>query len=253
MVVLITMFEDLLLFIIVILGNLVVWFIIRQLHLKKNSSSLILLKIISIIGILIHEVSHFLMCLFTGIKPTGFHLSYRKQEGNIEISNAERITFLQGFLICCAPILIASYIAYLCVYVMFLTYFHIILKFICGIIFISILMHSRPSKQDILIFKRTFSEDPLYSIYQIGILIISGIIIFLINFPLPYYLSFLHYFLIGLLYIVFKYGFLAIRKIFEYFLNKKNSIMSLDSLSNSYRKTIRAKKPIQNKIPRRQW
>ncbi|TFF94132.1 MAG: hypothetical protein EU544_04885 [Promethearchaeota archaeon] len=248
------MFEDLLLFMIVTLGNLVVWFLIRNLHLEKGSPTLILIKIVGIVGILIHELSHFFMCLITGVTPNGFHLSYSDQEGNITVSKTEQMTFLQGLLICIAPLLIASYIAYICVYVMFLTTLHIFIKVICGVVFVSILMHSRPSSADIHTFKETFSNDPTYSLYQIGLGIVSGIIIFLINLPLPYYLSFIHYLLIGVLYTVITYGVLALRRGVEYIMSKQNSYTpQAAGMSSSYRTRNKTQKPKREQLPRRQW
>lgn len=248
------MFEDLLLFGIILIGNLIVWFIIRNLNLKRMSISGIIYRILGFIGILIHELSHFTMCLLTGVRPTDFRISYRGQRGSVSVPFMERLTFLQGFLLCFAPLLISSYIAYLCIYVMFLTGTLFVFKVFCGAVFISILMHCRSSSADLRVFKKSFLDDPLYSLYQVGLVVLSGIIVFLLNISVPYYLSFVNYILMGVFYTFFKYGFLGIRKIYDYFVIRVRGSSRVSSPPpNPYRVRRISKKPKRERIPRRQW
>jgi len=247
------MFEDLLLFGIVIAGNLIAWFILRNLKWKQDSAGVIILKIVSFIGIVIHEVAHFLMCLLTGIPPTGIHASYRDQEGEVMIHRLEHLSFLQAFLICFAPLLVSSYIAYLCIHIMFLTNLVFVFKLICAVVLISILLHARPSRPDLKLFKNSFSRDPLYSVYQIGLVILSGLIVFILYLPLPYYLSFIDYILIGIFYTVFKYSLLGLRKGYEYLMGRYNESSTIKSTSNPYRMLHKPKIPKREHVPRRQW
>lgn len=247
------MFEDLVLFGIVISGNLITWFILQNLKWKQNSVGLILLKIVSFIGIVIHEIAHFLMCMLTGIQPKGIRASYREQEGKVLIHNLDHLSFLQAFLICFAPLLVSSYIAYLCIHVMFLTNIVFVLKIICAVVFISILLHARPSRPDLRLFKNSFSRDPLYSMYQIGLVIISGLIVFFLRLSLPYYLTFIDYILIGIFYTMFKYSLLGLRRGYEYLVGKYSDSSINKSTSNPYRMRHKPKIPKREQVPRRQW
>jgi hypothetical protein len=247
------MFEDLLLFGIVIAGNLFTWFILRNLKWKQNSVGLIILKVVSFIGIVIHEVAHFLMCLLTGIPPTGIRTSYRDQEGEVMIHDLSHLSFIQGFLICFAPLFISSYIAYLCIHVMFLTSAVFFIKVIAGVVFISILLHARPSISDLKVFRSTFTDDPLYSMYQIALIVLSGLIVFFMNLPLPYYLSFVHYIVIGIFYMVFKYGLLGLRRGYGFLATKFGGLSVQRAPTNPYRKQHKPTQTKREQVPRRQW
>ncbi|MFO7797529.1 MAG: hypothetical protein ACQERB_12860 [Promethearchaeati archaeon] len=245
------MFEDLILFPIVFTSGLLV----RYLIYNKNRKLTVIVKILGVLGIFIHELSHFVMLLITGGTPGRFKVSYRRLNGSVELKDFKRMTFLQSFLTGIAPLLIISYLAFYCLFVFLSPAFEDIYRVIAAFCLVSFLIGSSPSGTDIYNIGRVFNNDPRYSIYQIGLVLFSTLIVYSASWYIiiPYYYSFLFYILIGIGYYIFKYSFIGIRKIIEYIRLKISKQGSSIRSSELYRRRHSPKKKKSQKIERGQW
>lgn len=183
-----------------------------------------LIKIIqglSIIGIVIHELCHILMCLITNTHIESVSLVKRvkmdKQDkqygymGEVDVKD-KRISFLQAFLIGFAPL-------YLSFWLFFFLWTQISnpridfwLFFFYLFIMISISFSAAPSFADLALIPKAFYNDVRYSLYQIFLMLISIFLVLGITFTIN--LNSLHeifsYIAIFITYNFFKYGFKGI-------------------------------------------
>jgi len=245
------MFEDLILFPIVFMSGLLV----RHFIYNKKAKLTVIVKILGVLGIFIHELSHFVMLLITGATPGHFKVSYTRQGGSVELKDFKRMTFLQSFLTGIAPLLIISYLAFYCLCVFLSPAFNDLYRVIAAVCMVSFLIGSSPSRIDIYNIGLAFNNDPRYSTYQIGLVLLSTLIVYLASWYIiiPYYYSFLFYILIAIGYYIFKYLFIGIRKIIEYFREKISKQGSSIRSSELYRKRHSPKKKKSQKIERGQW
>ena len=131
-----------------------------------------------------------------GIAPSEIRVSYREMRGHIK----SRVgTFMQAFLVGLAPLFISSYIAWFCVDIALNANIIWYYRIIAGIIVMSILMAAGPSSADIRSIKIGFSNNPLKSLSQIFIVILSGIIVYILTFNIfiPPMFNFLYFIFIG--------------------------------------------------------
>jgi hypothetical protein len=249
------MFEDLIVFAMGITILIVVRFIISVWISPKHDTLRVALKICGVVGITVHELSHFVMCIVTGAHPEGISVSYRRQTGQVRLKDAERMTFMQGFLTCLAPLLIISYLLYWCIVVFLSPITPDIWRGIVLISFISLGIGVSPSRQDIRIVGLIFNKDPLYSLYQIGLVTLSTLIIFFTThgLPIPYYYSFIFYVLIGMGYYALKYLFLGIKMLGEYTYSHYTKRQNTLSAISQYRVRHQPKNKKKQQIKRGQW
>jgi len=246
------MFEDLILFAVILLVNVIVCAIVY----RKRQKLPLIWKIFGVVGIFIHEISHLFMCVISGVTPTSFKISYRHLHGSVSVKDYKRLSFLQAFMCAIAPLLIMSYLACYCLMLFFEPAIKDIYRIFAGFAFVSIITGASPSRADLRFIGYAFNNDPLYSLYQVGLVILSGVVIYLIFFQIsiPYYLSFVWYICIGIGYYVVKYLFLGVRKLGEYLLahmggNRRRSIRS----SELYRKRHKPQRKKKDHIERGQW
>ncbi len=163
-----------------------------------------LLRIIAFIGIIIHELCHYGMCLLMGKRPESIKVSYREMKGSVR---SDVGTFLQAFLIGLAPLLIMSYIAWFCLDIALFSSFLWYYRWLAGILVISILFAAGPSPADIRAITSRFSRNSKYAMFQILIVFLSGIIVYFLtsNLFIPVKFSFIYFIFIGVGYFFLKY------------------------------------------------
>jgi hypothetical protein len=179
-----------------------------------------IIKILCFFGIIVHESCHRVMCAITGVPVDKFSVSYRDREtgivaprGFVTPSRKHQITFMQGFLVAFAPLLIGIWIFYFLLLVACNPLLDPLFRIIAVILSISVLLCSQPSMDDLRMVMFHYRNDPFHGIYQIFLLLLSfmtawiTVIIFHIFFPY----EFLYYFIIILYYFVFKYSFILLR------------------------------------------
>lgn len=246
------MLNDLLLFACILGGNIVLNLII-----PKKTRQKAYFKILGVVGILFHEMSHFLMCIITGVKSSKMKVYYKSQHGFVQIDPTERMTFLQAALIGIAPLVFSSYAAYGMFYIMFNMDIELIYKLLAGICFLSLLLGAKPSNTDFKNIGWGFKDDSLYSLYQIFLVIISGVLVYVIVYftelYLPFYLTFLYFIFTGILYYILKYLFIGVRKFYMWVKSKITSHNISDYSRDLYRKRVKSEKKVKETIERGQW
>ncbi|MHA1335519.1 MAG: M50 family metallopeptidase [Promethearchaeota archaeon] len=173
-----------------------------------------ILNALRFLGVIIHELSHYLMCLIAGVSAHKIQIHLTKSgtinpHGSIKIKKPEEVSFLQALLISLAPLFICTWL--------FLQSLKFILnnnsiffwKVIASIFCISLLLGATPSLPDIKQISAAFHRNKYYSIYQISLLIISSfasfyiIILYYLNSIISLDIIFLFY--IILIYVGLKY------------------------------------------------
>ncbi|MBD3196039.1 MAG: hypothetical protein GF317_13355 [Candidatus Lokiarchaeota archaeon] len=248
------MFEDIGLFL-VILGLSTILppllFSIKNKLIKKT------LYFLGFIGVIVHELSHALMCIFVGEDVRKVKLDRKKIKGSVALKYPERETFLQALLTGIAPLIISSYIAWLLLTVFFNHNINDYLRIGCIILFISIIIGASPSWQDIRLIGNAAKRDLSYTLYQILLISISIPLVYLItlNLDLPYYFSPIFYILIAICYYILKYSFLAIKKLIIRIRMNKTTLRQKDiyNTKNFYKNRHKPKKHPEELIERGQW
>ncbi len=179
----------------------------------------VVLLILRFVGVAIHELSHLIMCLIVGIRPKGISIRLRSEfTGRVDPNGEVRPdlhngTFLQALLICFAPTIIPTWLFFWSLAIVFATDpIHPFIRIIAGFLCISNFFGATPSKPDFLIVGQWFKKNPKYSLYQLGLLFLSGLGVWVIvNYyyiMLPY--DIVYYILVGIGYYVLKYSFRVI-------------------------------------------
>ncbi|MHA2282923.1 MAG: hypothetical protein ACXAC5_18935 [Promethearchaeota archaeon] len=183
-----------------------------------------LIKIIqglSIIGIVIHELCHIVMCIITNTHIESVSLVKRvkidkpdKQYGyggHVNIRD-EHISFLQGFLTGFAPLYFSFWLFFFLWEQISNPQIEAWLFFVYLFVMISISFSAAPSFGDLALILKAFYNDVRYSLYQIFLVLIS--IFLVLGLTYSYSLNTLHevfiYIFIFFAYNFFKYGFKGI-------------------------------------------
>lgn len=180
----------------------------------------ITLNILFFFGVIVHESCHRVMCAISGVPVEKMSVSYRHQKlgtvaprGYVRPSRKFQITFMQGFLIAFAPLLIGIWIFYFLLVATFNQAIDPILRIITGILSVSVLLCSQPSMGDLGMVWFHYRNDPRHGTYQLFLLFLSFMITWstvgLFNIFLPF--EFLYYFIMIFYYFAFKYAFILTR------------------------------------------
>ncbi|MBN1214293.1 MAG: hypothetical protein JXA99_02510 [Candidatus Lokiarchaeota archaeon] len=204
--------------------------------------------IISFIGIILHELSHYTMCLLMGIVPSEIHMSYKNMSGYVL---SKKGTFMQGFLISLAPLFIGSYIAWFCLDFILSSLVIWYYRLLAFIVVISILIAAGPSYADIKCLGRSFNDDIKKSLGQIAIVVISSVCVWFItkDIAIPEKFSFLYFIYITIGYFLIKYLILGILYLSSILGISTNSVGSICH-NNSNTTSISICKPKRKKRKR---
>jgi hypothetical protein len=180
---------------------------------------------IAFVGVFIHEVAHYTMAILLGVKPGKFRVKFRSEigegvapHGSIENPESERNSVLQTFAVAFAPMLVSTFLFMFCLDLIFNIQTELLVKVVAVVFAGSLLIGLEPSGQDVKVVGYSFKNDPRYSVYQISLLIISVVLIwvfvdlyfFVLPFEVLYYiayflvLTFLYFALKGVFWIVGK-------------------------------------------------
>jgi len=169
------------------LGLLFIFFLISVilrwiLHSYDLGPFTTLLNILAFIGVFIHECSHYLLCILSGVPARDFTVKYRfrgipNPHGHVDVSKGyERITLLQSILISLAPLFLSFYLFLACLelllYHSLLIFVSLALFFICA----SLVLGAAPSQADLYQIGKAFKRDRLSSLFQLAILFAVGAI-----------------------------------------------------------------------------
>jgi hypothetical protein len=176
------------------------------------------------VGVIVHEFSHRITCLITGVPAYNTRVKYRADNssraaphGSVSLIQPFQISFTQAFLISFAPLLIGTWIIYFLLQVVLSTSINPVFRMIAVFCILSILLTLSPSQADLAGIKRGYQNDPQHGQYQIFLIILSILITWALvgiyNIILSY--EFFYYFLIIFCYIVLKYSLISTHILFN--------------------------------------
>ena len=155
-------------------------------HHVRTAEIKFLLDIVLFIGVIIHELAHACTMLCVGIVPKSFAIRYRSPysgraapHGGVGYKDSDdlKLTFMQGLLVSLAPLFSSTFIFLFMLDIIFNTDSPVIIKVIAVIIMISVIIGSYPSNADLNGLMGNFSNRPAYSLYQIGLIVLSVLIV----------------------------------------------------------------------------
>jgi hypothetical protein len=202
--------------------------IVSYLAMKYATGAILkIIRALAVIGIIIHELCHLLMCIITHSPVEDVTLIKKikseKSEGatyygHINVSKY-RISFMQAFLISFAPLYLSFWLFFLLLNFLINNQFNPLVGFLCLITMISLVLSAAPSFTDLKMIPKAFQNDTNHSYYQIFLIIISilttWIIVFSFNFQFIHEI-FIYLIIVGF-YFIFKYGFKFVLRIIQLF------------------------------------
>ena len=193
---------------------------------------------LSIVGIVIHELCHLLMCLIANTQVSKVTLVKRVKTknpnrkygygGEVRVEEKD-FTLLQALIISLAPLYLSFWVFFLLLEQISQTHISALFFFIYLFLMISISLAAAPSFPDLAVIPKAFQNDVYHSFYQIFLLILSiGVVWFALNFyDMLIFHEIFMYILIMLTYYCLKYGFKGFGYVFNWIKSKRR---------NSYRK-----------------
>ena len=191
-----------------------------------------IVKALAVFGIVIHELSHLLMCVITHapienvslIKKIESEKSEAVRYFGVVNVHKNRISFLQAFLISFAPLYLSFWLFFSLLDFLINNQVSALIFFLCFFTMISLTLSAAPSFADLAIIPKAFQNDNNHSLYQILLIILSILTTWMIIFVFK--IQFIHeifiYLVIAGFYFTFKYSFKFTRNALKHFY--RNSI-----------------------------
>jgi hypothetical protein len=187
-----------------------------------------ILHVLAFVGVFVHEVAHYTFCVLFGVKVDKIRIKYRSEDkirvaphGSVGTPELERNSFLQTFAVSVAPLLVSTFLFLFCLDVIFNIetdpWVNVVAIFFC----VSLMIGSEPSGQDMRLIGVTFRKDPKYSVYQIALIVASGLIVWFfvdlyfisLPFEVLYYVEYFFFVVFG--YFVLKIAFWIVGRSFS--------------------------------------
>jgi hypothetical protein len=142
--------------------------------------------IIMFMGVVVHEISHYTLGIILGSKMGKLSVKYRGESirkvaphGSVDNPEFERNSFMQTFIIGFAPLFVSTFLFMFGLDIIFHIQTEIWVKILTVVFCVSLLTGSAPSRQDVRLAGVTFNINPRYSLYQIFLVLLSGILVWM--------------------------------------------------------------------------
>lgn len=217
------MAEDLFLFSLIVFPViLVVGYIFESLVAGKDLGPFtIFIGLLRFIGVVFHELAHYVLCFITRVPTKGISIRLRYEgrinaHGYVAPEYPHKISFLKGMVVAIGPLLIGTWIIYFALEATFNSSLDPFIRIFTGLIVLSTLLASTPSTGDFRFIGLAFNNDPKHSFYQIGLFSLSILVswgmatLFKWSFPneLFYYpIIYLSYISLKLLFLAMRWGY----------------------------------------------
>jgi hypothetical protein len=214
-----------------------------------------ILNVLAFFGVIVHEFSHLLVTIICGLPVEQLKIRWRHPPTNIVLPNGSVATgdfphrsFIKGFMICFAPLLVSTFLIFGCLDIIFTieTAWYIKIATIC--FGVSLVLGASPSKADLSNLGYSIANDPVLGLTQAscyGLSVYIGIRFIdlsrlLLPFEFMYYI--LYFFSSIIIYFIIYYSLkwtgMGIRAMYRKVSHRDNSL-SNRSLN---RKRIKSKK-----------
>jgi hypothetical protein len=176
------------------------------------------------IGVIFHELAHYFMCLAVGRIPRSISIKWKsenaedKRNPRGKVFPADKFSFLQSVVVAFAPLYFGTWLIFWLWFGVISTPFYgPLIKTVASFALISILLTAAPSNGDLLFIRDAFRMDPKNSWYQIFLISISIMILwlFLIITQIIFLLDVFYYLAIAAIYLILKFSLLGIRMFFN--------------------------------------
>jgi len=181
---------------------------------------LTILNVLGFVGVIIHELSHYTLCKLTGVKVQRVRAHYRSRitgmaspHGYVSLKEGEVMSFFQALVIGLAPLFIHAWLIIACFDLLHTPGFEDLVYVGIGLLIVSLFIGSAPSSADLRNCYKAFTRSPAYSLYQLLLLGLSILTLFIIFQVIPLSLPsellahIVLYMLVAIGYFGFKYGF----------------------------------------------
>ena len=217
---------------------------------------------LAFVGVIVHELSHFLICKLLGVPTDKIRVKLLDEvtrqvnpHGSVSLKNDKKMSFMQNFMVTFAPVYISTWLFFWSLAIVLTPSFDDFIRVLAGLFCASLLMGAAPSHQDFVTMVASFKSDPRYSMYQIFLVLLSGLSVWLIT---TYYnimlaFNFLYFVIIGFLYFILKYLFRSINKLI--FLSRSEGLSTSNrvKLGAFTRKRFKPAKPYKLGIEEPHW
>ena len=144
------------------------------------------LHVLAFVGVFVHEVAHYALNVLFGVKTGKIKVKYRSQNkgrvaphGSVGLPEFERNSFMQTFIGSVAPLFVSTFLFLFCLDVIFNLHTNPWVDVVATVFCVSLFIGSEPSGQDMRLIGESFRKDPRYSVYQIVLVVASGLIVWL--------------------------------------------------------------------------
>jgi len=198
---------------------LVLSLLARNFLLRKDLGAFnYILLILSFVGVAVHEISHYIMNLAVGIVPEKIEINWRDKETHQRspqgLVRSKPRSLLQAVVICLAPLYISTWLFFLSLQVAANTHVHPILRITAIFFCVSLIIGAAPSNADFNNIPKAFRKDPHNSLYQIFLILLSGVILWIIILytQIVFILDIFYYLAIIGLYLLLRFSFLGVSR-----------------------------------------
>ncbi|NVM43840.1 MAG: hypothetical protein HWN79_02895 [Candidatus Lokiarchaeota archaeon] len=146
----------------------------------------VVFNIIAFIGVFVHEMAHYTIGSLVGIKKKNIRVKYRikgtsivSPNGSVNTPEFGRYSFLQTFVSSFAPLFVSTFLFLFCLDIIIHIQTEFWIKIVAFVFSISLFIGSEPSGQDVRLVGLTFNKNPRYSLYQIFLVLLSGLLVWL--------------------------------------------------------------------------
>jgi len=185
-------------------------------------------NVLAFVGVIVHEVAHYTVSTIVGGKPGKMRVKYRSEDktrvaphGSVGNPEFERSSVLQMFAISFAPLLVSTFLLMFCLDVILHIQTELWVKLVAAVFIVSLVFGSKPSGQDVKVIGYAYQNDPRYSAYQIFLIVLSGVLVWLfvdlyfivLPFEVLYYVE--YFIVLTAFYFSLKFVFWTFSKIFR--------------------------------------
>ena len=194
-------------------------------------------RVVAVVGIVIHELSHALMCVLTNTHIRSIKIVERadpeskfglKYGGRIDLKDYVKLSFLQALLIGLAPLYISFWLFFFLWEQIKNPSLDVITFYVYLFVMVSLVLSAAPSFADVLAVFGAFHFDWRYSLYQIGLVLLSVGTVWLIitYYQIQIFHEIVTYICIFVGYYGFKTGARGLKAIYLHFLRKRRGQFS---------------------------